>query len=161
MAAALIVSFVSGVVGCREAQSRSPSYQTRADGAIIPTKVLYSSPNSGIGRAIREVINNPDDFKRVWDEAHRGRTPTQLLPKVDFTREMVIVAAMGWQAAVGSEIAITGVRDTSNTLEVTVELRPFRECDAFPEVTLPVVIVSVPSTHSTVVFEDRIIRRKC
>jgi hypothetical protein len=125
---------------------------------MAPVKVLYATPDGGVRRALREVVDNPDEFARLWQEVHASTAPTPALPTVDFPREMVIVASMGVQASVGSTIAITELRDHDSMLEVTVELRPFPCSIGWPMVTYPIVIVSVPSSRSTVVFQDRVIR---
>jgi len=75
---------------------------------------------------------------------------------------MVIVASLGFQASVGSKVAITSVRDQNNVLEVTVEMRLFPAgCDTYPAVTYPTVMARMPVSRSTPVFQDRPIQTSC
>lgn len=162
LAGALIVCLVSVAGGCQRVPGRSLSPQATPDGLVVPMRVLYESPNGGVHRPLRTVVDTPEEFERLWREVQAGATPTPSLPPVDFTHEMVIVASMGFQASVGGKIAITGVHDRSNVLEVMVDISPFPVgCDGYPEVTYPVVMVSIPSSHSTVVFQDRVIQTQC
>jgi hypothetical protein len=159
---ATIMGIASGASGCHSAPGRSPSPLITTEGAMVPINVLYQSPNSGIRRALRAVVGTREAFEGLWREVHARTTPTPNLPAVDFAREIVIVASMGFQASVGSEIAITGVRDRSSFLEVTVDVRAFPTgCDTPPEVTYPAVMVRVPATRSTPVFQDRVIETHC
>ena len=156
-AAAMITSLASRVAGGQTAQGTP-------DSGMVPIKVLYEAQDGGINRPLRVVLsgdNGPAEFEQLWREAHGNSTPMSF-PIVDFQREMVIAAAMGFQATIGSQISITRVRKLDRVLEVTVELRPFPTgCSGYPVVTAPIVIVSVPFTLATVVFQDHVIHTTC
>jgi len=162
LAGAMILGFASGVPACQPVQRPSPLRHIGSEAATVATEVVYESPNGGLRRALRAVVDTPEEFERLWREVHAGGSSIPSLPMVDFTREMVIVASTGFQASVGSRIAVTGVRDSSNVLEVTVEVRPFPVgCDGFSAVTYPVVMVRMPASRSTVLFQDHVIQTRC
>ena len=159
---AMIVCLVSGLAGCQSATARSLPPPITPVGTMVPMTVFYESREGGVRYALRAVIDTRDEFERLWQEIHAGATPTPSVPIVDFKREMDVAASTGFQASVGSTIAIVGVRDRDNLLEVTVEVRPFPVgCDGYPAVTYSTTMVRVPATRSTPIFQDRVIRTRC
>lgn len=154
-------SLALGSFACRSGQHEMSLPQSSPERAGLPIKVLYESPEGGLRHALRAVVDTREEFERLWREIHSGVTPLPALPTVDFKSEMVIVASAGSQASVGSEIAITEVRDHDGVLDVTVEVRPFPVgCPGYPKVTYPTVMVLLPATLSTAVFRDRIIETR-
>jgi hypothetical protein len=131
-------------------------------GLSAQTTLLYKSRTSGRIDATRAVLSTPTAFERVWREAHANLRTIPELPAVDFEKEIVIVAAMGMQGGTGRDIAITRVRDRGNVTHVAVEVRTLDpKCESFPQIEFPTVMVRVPRTLSTVVFEDRVIEAHC
>ncbi len=51
--------------------------------------------DSGFDYPLRALVRDSEGFKELWAWAARGETPAQPRPPVAFSREMVIVAAMG------------------------------------------------------------------
>ena len=160
LAAATVMSLGMGGSACRSAPGgQSPSATSYS--TAVPFSVLYES-DGGVRHALRGVVDTREEFERLWREMHAGTTPIPEVPTVDFTREMVIVAAMGFQAGVGSKIVITGVRDQGNVLDITVEVRPLPVgCPGYPTVTYPTVMVRAPAKRATPVFHDRVMETPC
>lgn len=107
----------------------------------------------GISRRARLVIRSRDEFNKIWQEILRG-SPEPPPPEVDFSREMLIVAASGQQPT-NAEIIIESACDVDTQLEVSVRSTRFVPCH--PQVGLPpqpLDIVRLPKTDLPVVFRE-------
>lgn len=108
----------------------------------------------GISRRARLVIRSRDEFNELWQEILRGSPKNTPLPEVDFSREMLIVAASGQQPT-SAEIIIESACDVNTQLEVSVRSTRFVPCH--PQVGLPpqpLDIVRLPKTDLPVVFRE-------
>jgi hypothetical protein len=80
--------------------------------------------------------------------------PASILPKVDFTKEMVIVVSMGRQPSGGYQIRITKVVDASKTLRVEVmETLPGKSCLVTDMETYPCDIVLIKKSNKPLTFQ--------
>jgi hypothetical protein len=108
------------------------------------------------------VIRDRDAWLDVWKRIHRldpNRGPhpePPPLPEIDFSREMIVVAAMGARPTSGYAIVIDGAYayDRNYRLEVVVRSVENRNCAAFQVMTAPVDIVRLPRTERFVVFRE-------
>jgi hypothetical protein len=112
--------------------------------------------NGGISQRSRFVIRDRAEFNELWNKimsnVSEKRKPP--LPEVDFSREMLIVAAMGFQPS-AYEIIIDSACEVDNQLEVLVHSIKFLPCGAYAGL-LPesVDIVRVPKTDLPVIFRE-------
>lgn len=110
--------------------------------------------NGGISERTRLVIHDRVKFNELWQHIMRQTSDKPPLPEVDFSREMLIVAAMGQQPSV-YEIIIDSACEVDNQLEVVVRSARYLPCGAsvglLPET---VDIVRVPKTDLRVVFRE-------
>jgi hypothetical protein len=97
---------------------------------------------TGIGEARRMVIRDANSFAQLWSELGAGDRPD-----VDFTQNVVVVAALGQRPSGGHEIAVSrvGQADGQLTIEV-VETEPGPNCVTTGAETQPVDVVVVPAT---------------
>jgi hypothetical protein len=109
------------------------------------------------------VLRSPAELERYWQDVRAvDGTPAQSVPQIDFSREMVIVAALGFQPGAGASITVARVRDWNGALDVTVQITlPPSTCDGWPKVEQPMTMVRVPISRSTPVFHDRLIKARC
>jgi hypothetical protein len=83
------------------------------------------------------------------------------LPEVDFSREMLIVAAMGQQPSL-YEIIIERACEVDNQLEVLVRSTKFLPCGAYAGLLPETVdIVRLPKTDLPVVFRETEVTSDC
>lgn len=130
----------------RTAGRRTPS----TAGAIVH---LYHSETSGMSSSIRAVVKDSTRFAEVWSEVVRN--PTAPRPAVDFTRYMVIVAAMGTRNSTGNTIELVSVDTIGGALNLHVALRvPGPNCIAGGVMTAPVDVARIPKSNRPVVFVD-------
>ena len=109
----------------------------------------------GISQRARLVIRDRDKFKELWDQITRATSDKPPLPEVDFSREMIIVAAMGGPQSSRNEIIIDSACEVDNQLEVMIRSTKFLPCGL--QAGLPpetVDIVRLPKTDLPVVFKE-------
>ena len=117
----------------------------------------------GIWDQLRVVVRDRDAWVDVWKRIHtldpsRGpdrKMPT--LPEIDFSREMVVVAAMGRRPSSAYSIIIDGAYayERNYRLEVLVRSVENRKgCPAFAVMTAPIDIVRLPKTDRAVIFRE-------
>lgn len=108
----------------------------------------------GMSQRARWVIRDRAEFDELWNKVMSSTSDKPPLPEVDFSREMLIVAAMGQQPSV-YEIIIDSACEVDNQLEVLVRSTRFLSCGAYlgllPET---VDIVRLPKTDLPVVFRE-------
>ena len=113
---------------------------------------------SGIWDQLRVVIRDRDAWLDVWKRIHRpdpNRGPypePPALPEIDFSRDMIVVAAMGARPSSGYAIIIDAAYERNDQLEIVVRSVENRNCLAYAFMTAPVDIVRLPKTEHSVVF---------
>ena len=120
------------------------------------------SMSSGIWDQFRVVVRDRDAWFDVWKrihrfDPHRGPHPEPPpLPEIDFSREMLIVAAMGARPTSGYAIIIDAAyaHERNYRLEVVVRSVENRKCGGFTVMTAPIDIVRLAKTERNVVFRE-------
>ena len=107
---------------------------------------------------LRLVVRDRDTWVQVWSRlnTHPKSLP---LPEIDFTREMLVVAAMGSRPNSGYRIVIDKayLYESYPRLEVVIRSIDNTKCPGlghFDVMTSPVDIVRLPRTDRPVVFRD-------
>jgi hypothetical protein len=110
---------------------------------------------SGLPHDTSFVIRDEKSWSDFWNELTRSGSPGAPLPEVDFSREQVLVAALGPVAA-GHDIHITGVRANGDTLfaDVTARAGIPLACRT-DEINSPLSVVVVRRFVGSVVFRER------
>jgi len=104
---------------------------------------------SGFSDPARLVVRDRQLWAFVWARAFAGRSPEPPRPSLDFSREMVIVAAQGGQPSSGYDISIGQVSRENGSLVVDVtSTSPAHECVVLTVITSPVMMVRVPVRES-------------
>ena len=117
---------------------------------------------SGFRRSVRTVVGNDADWQAMWRTytANIGGPPPA--PAVDFTRDEVLVAALGERNSGGYDISISRIASTNDYLYVEViSTRPGTACGTTAALTQPVDIVRIPRAHPPVVFIEQSVQRDC
>jgi hypothetical protein len=115
---------------------------------------------SGIWDQLRVVIRDRDAWLDVWKriqrpDPNRGPYPEPPpLPEIDFSRDMIVVAAMGARPSSGYAIIIDAAYERNDRLEIVVRSVENRNCLAYAIMTAPVDIVRLPKTERSVVFRE-------
>src|SRR3954468_2011565 len=100
---------------------------------------------SGIRDSQRVVIRDSTAWHRYWADIHRPFIPAPAPPPVDFTREVVLLAAMGTRPSGGFVIRIDSATVGAARLLVQVtQIVPGKGCVVPTVITQPVDMVRVP-----------------
>lgn len=123
---------------------------------------VYKVAGSKIPSAMRLVVMDTTDYNQVWTRIV-GRDDRTGRPKVDFTREMLLVVGMGEHPCLGYAISIDTVyRDQEKRIYALVrERHRGARCGCLADVISPVDIVKVPRTERPVSFLERVETNSC
>lgn len=158
--AALIV--VLGAWACSDTAS-----PTGEPGANVPVVRLRSEPYSfafysGLDKPDRIVVRDAVSWQIVWKDVWRGFSEVPPLPLVDFSREMIIVAALGAHSTGGYGILIDGANEAANGgINVTIRSISPLNCLVTEAFTQPVDIARLPLRSGRVEFTERSEVRRC
>lgn len=130
--------------------------------ATEPVEEVAQSAYTGIEDRRRVVFRTQAEWETFWRELTRNTSPAEPTPEIDFSRRIVIAAAMGLRSSGGFAIEITTVRATGDELLVEVlETSPGPSCAVTMALTAPVTAVSVERRAGPVSFIERAETRDC
>jgi hypothetical protein len=144
--AGALVTLVACVVatGCAVDVAGSNSHPAAV---LLPVQEVFSVQDtwSGYTMPTRTVIAGAQAWAAAWDRLHEHRFPKPASPAIDFTTDVIILAAMGERMTSGYSVAITETRVFAGVFYVTVhETSPEPTCGRYQALTAPVHIVQVP-----------------
>ena len=117
---------------------------------------------SGIRDSQRVVIRDREAWRRYWSEIHRPFIPSPAPPEVDFSREIIVLAAMGTRPSGGFVIRIDSASvDAAGMLVRVTQVVPGKGCAVPAVVTQPVDLVRVSATQLPVSFAERVEKTDC
>ena len=109
-------------------------------------------------QALRLVIKNRGEFNDFWNRFTAPIPPANgvpAMPEVDFSKEMVVVSAMGTRPSCCRWTIIDGACEMDGQLEVFVSNVDDISCiGQFPHETHPADAVRLPRTDLPVVFRE-------
>ena len=107
-------------------------------------------------KSFRLVIKSRDEFSDFWKRLLAPVPPgqwTPALPEIDFTKEMIIVSAMGLKPSHGYWTIIDGACETDGQIEVFIT--NYDVCGAgLAVLTYPADAVRIPRSDLPVVFRE-------
>lgn len=158
-ARALLVVMIPALVGA----CSSDSY--RAGTPVPMQRVSDAQPlsyYSGLAMPQRLVVRDPGTWASVWGQVWKLQSPVPALPAVDFSREMVVVAALGQRPTGGYSILLDSATMTMQGLTVSVRLvSPGMNCSVTTALTQPVDVSRLPRTDEAVEFVERAETQTC
>jgi hypothetical protein len=136
----------------------APSGYAPYGGQLIQIRRIGQYSTSGITTPARLVIRDDSSYASFWTSLGAGARPA-----VDFSRDIVIVAAAGQRATGGDAIAVERVSRTGDGLAVeVVETNPGPGCMTSQALTQPVdVIVVAAADARTWSFSDQTRTQPC
>jgi hypothetical protein len=161
LVALFLVFATAGLLGlaCR-GTSAAPKVPMNED--IAFETLLQRSIPSQPGQQLRDVARDAASWKALWDrlrEGDGGILPADP-PAVDFTTDMVIVAAMPTQGCV-AKVTIRKVTRTAEGLEVDLlEAPPAPNCVCIVG-ERPLHVVRLPKAEGEVRFEAEVGQTSC
>ena len=135
-----------------------PSLPLRFGGTReMPRPPVNSFPSE---KAVRLVIKTRDELSGFWKEFTAPIPPANGIPpppEIDFSKEMVVVVAMGQRPTSGYWIFVDGACETDGQVEVFVSSVEDVKCKGlgqFDVLTYPADAVRLPRTDLPVVFRE-------
>jgi hypothetical protein len=110
----------------------------------------------------RLVVRDANAWRDTWTAIWRDVSPPPPLPVVDFSRDMVVVAALGQRPTGGFSIVIADARVENGGLRVTVRtVSPGPGCGTTLAITQPVDAARLPRFDGRVTYDDVSIVQDC
>lgn len=117
---------------------------------------LSSALVGGPQEPARSVVRDEQSWLEFWGALTAVLSPAPEPPTVDFTRDMVIIAAMGRRSTAGYAVSVEGVYTSDGALYVDVlERSPGVGCLSAQVITAPVTAVRVRVHGGPVRFVTR------
>ena len=124
-------------------QGSSISSLLKSDGA-------YSSELRGRQTT---VVYSQEELDMLWERIHSGTTAPPA-PRVDFTRESVVMATSGEQSTGGYSVTIERIEEVPEGMRVViVERAPGASCVVSQAFTTPVHVVRTARLPGVILFE--------
>jgi hypothetical protein len=153
LALAMTIALLAACGGSASGPGEQPS------GIVLQPPEL-SSPNSAFTEPTRLVVRNEEAWAEAWAAIHGPVSELPPRPVVDFTQEMILVAALGPRASGGYTVTFSAVTAAGDGLRATVqESAPGSGCVSAAVITSPVVAVRVPRVEGAVQFVDAPVSR--
>jgi hypothetical protein len=125
-------------------------------------RVAGFTQTSGFEDSTRLVVRDTSAWRRAWARLNARYVPQPPLPTVDFTRENVLIAAMGVRASGGFEIHLDSAIRKADAIEVIVRsVMPGDGCMVSATFTQPVDLAKIPATPLPVRFRERNVTASC
>jgi hypothetical protein len=156
LAVALVALGLLAGNGCGPTAQVSPSTQ---DGAEVtpeqqPHTRLAASDQSGFQEPAELVLRDEASLAEAWGQVHAMVMPAPPPPRVDLTREMVVVLAIGTRSSGGHAVRFDGMDREGDGARVRYTVtEPGPECMTTQAITSPAEVVSVPRVDGPVRFE--------
>jgi len=159
-----LLALLLAASGCRSAQAAA-----RFAAAPPPVPVVRFrsgttafSTYSGIDDSLTAVVRDSAAWTQLWQRIQRPFFPRPSAPAVNFSREMVVVAALGRRPNAGYDIVIDGAERTRDGVAVDVLVRsPAPGCPVEAAITQPVDLGRVPVTDGPISFRERHVSIPC
>jgi hypothetical protein len=111
--------------------------------------------SSGIAAPERLVIRNEAEWQSAWNRLVANVSPQPSLPSIDFSHDMVLLAALGARPTTGYGIHIAHVGRTSGVTYVEVRTeRPGKRCRPAQRTVTPADVAVVSQFNEPVTFVE-------
>jgi hypothetical protein len=138
------------VVSCWVTGCASPT-----TGHPVGWRTLSRGLTSGLTQSMREVVRDEVTYFKLWADHAADANRLALPPTVDFTREMVLVVALGNRPTGGYTVEIVDMELRGRTLHVQVgERTPSPGAMQIQQITQPFQMVALPAMNARVSFHD-------
>jgi len=133
----------------------------------IPVVRLRAEPysfeyNSGLSSAARLVVRDAGVWQSLWTQIYQQRFPVPARPAIDFSREMVVVVALGTRSSGGYSILIDGASGEGANVAIAVRsIAPGQKCGVTAALTQPVDIARMPRRDGKVSFAEHAEVKEC
>lgn len=161
-AALLTLAFVATApAGCQGATTPTPRSTSTVAAQSDSIVRLYAAKQSVYAMAEETVVRDRAAWEAMWQQLHNGLAADPL-PAVDFTRDMVVLVAVGQRSTGGTSVRVDGVAAAAGGAVVRYTVtEPGAGCMSTQVITAPVDVVRVPRAAGAVRFERRVTQSVC
>ena len=108
---------------------------------------------SGFEQPATLVVRTQQTWQSAWDQMYVNYGQKPPLPAIDFSREMIVIAAAGIKNTGGYNIVLTGASETDGVVTIQVlENGPGSNCGVTLALTQPVDLARLARRDGTVLF---------
>jgi hypothetical protein len=119
----------------------------------VTTLANFSAADGVFGTETLQVIRDQAAWQSLWSRMNSNHFPTPTLPAVDFSAEMVVVAAVGGKPSGGFSVSVDSASERSGTVIVEVTMTsPGPNCIVAGLMTSPVATAKLPTRTGAVNF---------
>jgi hypothetical protein len=160
---ALYVALIAGLGAC----TNSNFFLPEPEGEVIPITRLRAEPytftyNSGLTDSARIVVQDANTWAATWTAIWRRHSPEPALPNIDFSREMLVVAALATRSSGGYSIFVDSAYQRTDHIEVVIrKVSPGSRCGVTTALTEPVDIARLPRSSQPVRYREQSVVRDC
>jgi hypothetical protein len=123
--------------------------------AQLPIRTLAKGSFSAIQEPKTELIKDQASWEKVWQKHSASSKPAPEVPKVDFSKEMVVLVTMGRKNSGGYSIEVAGAEKAADKLKVTLNKKtPERGSMTIQALTAPFHFVAVPKSDLKTEFVE-------
>jgi hypothetical protein len=140
------------LAGCQGATGAGPDDDSlgRLLTAEQPGTTVAREYFSGLTEASDQLVTSSDQWARVWAAIYSNRSPMPARPDIDFTREALVLSALGTSNGINN--LIEGVRIFERGVVVSVVKERYSErCLVITAVGQPVHVVRIQRPDGNVV----------
>ena len=110
---------------------------------------------SGLRAPDRQVIRDVAAWGKVWASIYDNSAFKPPLPDIDFTKDMIVVVALGERSSGGYGILVTGASRANDVISVRIETQsPGSDCGVTLALTHPVDVAKIPRSSAYGQFEE-------
>jgi hypothetical protein len=151
----VIIAAIAANAGC------AASDFTQPPGPAVTIVRLRAEPYSftyvsGFDQPARLVVRDAATWQAVWNQVFLRELPVPPLPAIDFSREMIVVAALGSRSTGGYSVLLDGAAEAADGTAIAVNsISPGARCVVTTAFSQPVDIARLPLRQGAVSFVER------
>jgi hypothetical protein len=127
--------------------------QTAGRPITVTSLAKLNAPSGALAGSLQRALTDEASWPALWGQLTANISPAPAIPKVDYTKDVVIFAAMGDKHSGGFKVEITGAAEQSGKVVVEVtETSPGQKCMNAMMMTSPVVLATIPKQQAEVTF---------
>ncbi len=127
----------------------------QANHSTFNFKSIDKNTHCGIQTSTQTIYSNKVDFERDWNLVWPNFEEPIALPKIDFTKETVVLVALGMRNNGGFQLKINSVsEETSQIIVEYTEITPNPKCSYSQAIVFPYEFISFVKTSKKVVFKS-------
>ena len=111
--------------------------------------------HSGFDQPEARLIRDQESWLLTWSRIMRGVAPAPEAPSIDFSREMLLLVALGSQPNPGYQVRIDSVKAAGGTVEAyTTRIEPGSNCVSPAVIGEPVHVVRLRRLSGALVIQE-------